>query len=203
MAVVEVSCPGCKQKYKLTANDPVSLVNQNFNCKKCGFTASFRLVLPKNIVAKANQRPHLETHIVGAGGNAPTETGGTRNPAIAGGAGAKTTVSGQQSIKAPHLIVNGTNMDFTLLPGIYIIGRNSLDSKATLKLTPDMYMSREHAKLVVEVANGVPVSKITGLKPNNPIMLGNGKALPHGAVLTLSDGNVLKFGNTVVKYVIK
>lgn len=196
MQKIVISCPGCKKSFNLSAENIGSLVNRNFTCKSCGFTASFRLVLPKHIVAKSMQQASLETHIGGASSVPPPPPVPT-----SGKAPNETRVSVHQPLHIPHLLVKSSQQDFPLQPGEYIIGRNSSDSKATLKLAPDPYMSREHAKLVVRVENGQTIIGITGLKANNPIIVGQGKILPHGKMFKVQNGNVMKLGNTIIQFV--
>ncbi|MGN0213305.1 MAG: FHA domain-containing protein [Muribaculaceae bacterium] len=114
----------------------------------------------------------------------------------------ETKVASGNGVQArPSLTVAGTNSKFILNPGAYIVGRRSSDSKATLQLAPDISMSRQHARLVVQVVAGKPMAQIMGLKASNPILV-NGKICATGRPCTLKPGDIIQLGMTKIVFTI-
>ena len=95
--------------------------------------------------------------------------------------------------------VLGSNERFVLNQGIYILGRKSSDSTATLQLAPDISMSRQHARLVVQAVAGKLMAQIMGLKANNPVII-NGKMFAAGKPYTLKSGDRLQLGMTNIVF---
>lgn len=140
-----------------------------------------------------------ETHIAGGGSSA---SGPETHIAGGGGyaGGNKTQVADVQ--KRPLLIVESMKRSFRLSNGEYILGRESSDSQANIKLAPDPYMSRCHARLRVgRTANGEMAANLTAMNSQNDIFINN-KRLPVGATARLRPGDVILLGTTKVKYII-
>lgn len=179
MPIYIISCPACKQKYRLMPKDPSSLSGKNFSCPKCQYsTPFFALIkdLPQHITrsdspisSPLNQQKqhHNETKV-------SLSTGGTAKA---------------------YVTVEGSNNRFVLTQGVYILGRMSSDSMATLKLAPDICMSRQHARLAVQMVGGKMMAQIIGLKKDNPIFV-NGKIYAAGQPCTLKSGDNIQLGST-------
>lgn len=216
MAIINIRCPGCRRGYKLTTENPVTLRMKMFRCPKCGFAAPFSMLLgtgqPNNPSLKTHiggqpNNPSLKTHIGGQPNN-PLEThiGGldrtlhvTSMP-TSGGGSSKTRVSpGNKGGGGRSLSVLSTGASFPLMPGIYILGRDSSDSRATLRLAADPYMSRQHARLTVSVASGKAVCQICSLSTTNTLFV-NGKEVPKGKTLTLRHGDKILMGMTEIVF---
>ena len=105
------------------------------------------------------------------------------------------TPSGKQPVAS--LTVLGSNANFILKQGVYILGRKSSDSTATLQLAPDISMSRQHARLAVQMVGGRLMVQVVGLKDNNPLFV-NGKMYPAGQPCTLKTGDTLQLGTTKI-----
>ena len=185
MPVYIITCPICRKQYKLTPKDPSTLAQKTFSCPNCRYTTPFptlikELAVPQPITrsegvepAPINQKMHLATKV-------------SHN-------------AGMQS-KA-YITVIGSNARFVLHQGIYVLGRKSSDSTATLQLAPDISMSRQHARLAVQIVGGRLMAQIVGLKANNPIFI-NGKIYAVGQPCTLKSGDKLQLGMTRIVFTI-
>lgn len=183
MKVIKISCPNCHNAFTLKTQNPNALMAKEFKCPKCGFFEPFSMLLG----GKPSDNPALHTHIAG-GGFAPS----------AGFGALKTKVAGQTQACSMSLVVESTGRSFPLKPGTYILGRASSDSKATLKLAPDPYMSRQHARLTVTPNTGPGMAyELCGLASTNPIFVNN-KKIPIGQTIILHPGDKILLGMTTV-----
>lgn len=181
MQIVKFSCPNCRNSFTLKTPNVEAVMGQLFRCPKCGLSTPFSsfLRLQKNSAAA------LHTHIANqaVGGPVPLKT------RVATGANANGHLA---------LVVESTGKRFPLMPGIHILGRDSSDSRATLKLAPDPYMSRQQARLVVEIRNGQPVCQIYALTATNATYV-NDQEIEAGQPVTLRVGDKLLIGMTTVR----
>lgn len=183
MPVYIVTCPICRKQYKLTPKDPSTLAKKTFSCPNCRYTTPFPTLI------KELTTPQPITRSEGAG---PAPINQKMHSA--------TKVSqnvGMQS-KA-YVTVIGSNARFVLNQGIYVLGRKSSDSTATLQLAPDISMSRQHARLAVQMVGGRLMAQIIGLKANNPVFV-NGKVYAAGQPCTLKSGDKLQLGMTRIVF---
>lgn len=175
-----ITCPICKKKYKLTQKDSSSLAHKIFSCPNCSYSAPF------------------STLISGLPISQPTTQLGNRIPSEAQASHSATKVSNNIGMQSnAYLTVMDSNAKFLLNPGVYILGRKSSDSSATLQLTPDISMSRQHARLAVQFVGGKLMAQIVGLKASNPIIV-NGRVYAAGQPCTLKSGDNLQFGMTKI-----
>lgn len=186
MQEIKIECPGCHQKYNLKVGNPALLAGEIFNCKKCGFSAPFPMVLNNK------NGYNLKTHIA----NAESRGGKTQV------AGLKTRMVGQQQGAGMALVIEKTGVRFPLYPGVYILGRDSRDSRATLKLAPDPYMSRQHARLEIIPQAGTVRSLLYAMESGNPIYINNRK-MSTGTGIPLKPGDRLLFGMTMVVFTVE
>ena len=181
MATAKVQCPGCRSGFTVKTPSIEGIANKTFRCPKCGTTMPFSRVLvgaiPMGTGAMPSQQA-LHTHIAGTPGAAPMGPGAKTR--VAGGAGTGVT-----------LRIDADGRAFPLGPGTYTLGRDSLDSNATVKIAPDRYMSRMQASLTVG-PGGVSIS---GLSPTNPILV-NGIRIEMGKSVPLKNGDRLQLGIT-------
>lgn len=123
----------------------------------------------------------LHTHIAGAGQPTPPPM-----------PNAKTRVAqGAQSLVT--LMVMESGKVLPLKTGTYTLGRDSIDSKASVRVAPDRYMSRLHAKIDVTPGG----TTITGIAENNPILV-NGKSIQAGIPVALRNGDKVQLGMTTL-----
>lgn len=188
MQELKIICPGCKKVYKLKTANPEALKNKTFNCPKCGFSVQFSMLLKKsNSVGVPYNKPNLETHIAG-GAKMPSSLKTKVHVGVCAGSTNRTV-----------LIVENSGNQFSLSPGIYILGRESVDSKATLKIAPDPYMSRQHARLTVNVIGGKTQCVLCGLTSANPIFINN-KKVASGSQVALRSGDKILLGMTTILF---
>lgn len=177
MATTRIQCPGCQAKFTLKASSLDSIANKSFRCPKCSYVISFDKIMPRKKAVEP-----LHTHIAGGVGDAP---GGHTKLANTGGT-------------QLELFMEGSGKSLKLGNGIYTLGRDSSDSRASLKISPDKYMSRLHAQLEVMMnPTGVsfPICRISSLSATNPIFVNNDK-LEVGKSVELKSGDKILLGMT-------
>lgn len=180
---IKIACPQCGKRYTLRTPNPAALSNKTFNCTKCGYGAPFPKLLGNypaggnmGMGGKLSGQSPLKTHIAGGQGVA---TGG------------RTQVSGTLPVGGVLLIVASTGKQLQIGPGTHTLGRQSSDSRSSVMVAPDQYMSRCHAKLEVNASGAV----ITSMVDNNPVVV-NGHKLNFGQSLSLRSGDVIVMGET-------
>lgn len=176
MSIYIITCPICKRQYKLTPKDPSVLVQKIFSCPNCRYSTPFTTLI-KDLTSG---QPITRSEKIDDTAQIHSET--------------KVSVNRNMQTQA-YISISGSNSRFILTPGQYVLGRKSSDSSATLQLTPDISMSRQHAKLVVQYVGGKLMAQIVGLKANNPIFV-NGKMYLAGRPCTLKSGDMLQLGMT-------
>lgn len=181
MASVKIRCTDCGARFTLKTDSMQNLVGKAFQCPKCGTSVPFT-----QVIEGAQKPAALHTHIGGARGGFPRGNAPTRMSAAAD--------------KKVILEVEQLHKRFRLGVGSYTLGRDSADSKATVKIAPDRYMSRIQA--AIEVRPGMspsmpPVVTINPLGPTNPIFV-NGQRLEMGTRRMLNNGDKLMLGMTGV-----
>lgn len=184
MTVMKIKCPQCKAGFTLKAPSLNVLASKQFRCNKCGYTSSFSTIIPN---LKSSPGVPLHTHI------------GMGNPQNLSNGYANKTRLATPSAAIIQLVVEETGRSFPVGPGNYTLGRDSADSMATLKISPDRYMSRVHAML--EVGNSAsgqsPVIRLKAIAELNPVYINNIKLEP-GKTVELRNGDRLLFGMTHV-----
>lgn len=180
MPTYTFSCPICHKPYRLTPKNPASLSQKSFTCLSCRYTAPFSTVIKElsatqpATFSESPQKPIMQH--------------------------AATKVSKREdTLSKVYLTVMNTKARFVLNQGIYILGRKSSDSTATLQLAPDISISRQHARLAVQMVGGRTMAQVIGLKSNNPIYV-NGKMYMAGQPCTLKSGDKLQLGMTTVLF---
>ncbi len=172
-----ITCPICRKQYKMVPKDPSTLAQKSFTCPACRYSSPFSTLI-KGLPTSGSAAAAVST---------PPSPNKTK---VRGGSGAQSRA---------YLTVSSTGAKFVLTQGVYILGRRSSDSTATLQLAPDISMSRQHARFALQMVGGKLMAQIIGLKTNNPILI-NGKVYAQGQPYTLKSGDILQLGNTVVTY---
>ena len=179
MPVYIITCPICRKQYKLTPKDPSALVQKNFSCPSCRYSTPFTTLIKNLSVPQPITRSEIPAEMpVGQVNHLATKV----SPGI--GVQAKA-----------YLTVIGSDSKFILNQGVYVLGRKSSDSNATLQIAPDISMSRQHARLAVQVVGGRLMAQIVSLKATNPVFV-NGKMYAIGQPCTLKSGDRLQLGMT-------
>ena len=185
MGEYHISCPNCKKQFKLTFKDPKVLVQKSFICPGCKYSVPFVTLLKR---LKDVQPVTIHEGSIPP----PPQTGG--NPQSSHSATKVAHTNAMNSPKASLMII-GRNERFVLNPGIYIMGRRSSDSTASLQIAPDISISRQHARLAIQMVGGKPMAQVVGLKAYNPVIV-NGKILPAGQPYSLKNGDSIQLGQT-------
>lgn len=212
-----IKCPNCNRRFDLQRRPPVT-----FCCPRCSFTAPFSVViscqemssstestkadLPKSenlgstmgSVAKNNSEMNTKTNVViPPQHNATRVVEGLANPA-------KTRLVPNLQIQPKGVIqitYRGKNYGAKELPrgNPYTIGRNSSDGTAQVKITPDISMSRIHAKMRTGSSNGQPVYQISSARSENPVYV-NGAPIQVGKGYILKSGDKILMGETTMVF---
>lgn len=198
MQVTKIECPGCHAKYTLKAKSIAAMADRRFQCPKCKFSAPFGQVMPRRTPASTTPTPPPIPRPVPP---IPPTAPATPPPLNDSVAGNKTRV-GANHVSSVILEVKETGKNFKIKPGVYTIGRDSSDSKATLRISPDIYLGRLHARLDYIEKDGIPTVILSGLNPKNPIRVNN-LTLNDNMRVKLKDGCNLLLGMTNVTVRIK
>lgn len=203
-----ITCPGCGRRFNLERRPPAT-----FHCPKCSFTVPFSVILNESKNHSGNNKPnpnnpqdeHIET---------PTKEDTTNKTMVVTTLvdnGHTKVVDGlanenktsvipalQQKKGVFQVSFQGRQYGTITLPfGIFDVGRNSSDSKAKIKLTPDMSMSRIHAGMRTTKIKGQVVYQITSVKDDNPVFVNN-SPITKGKAYNLKNGDQVRMGNTIM-----
>lgn len=206
-----IKCPSCGRRFQLNRRPP-----QFFKCPKCHYTTSFEEIFDNQ---DEEQRKEEVNDIPPVSSVVPGTT-----PGMVNGAATHVVENQQygetQVVNIPNqyqktkvvdmpktrgilqVMYKGVNFGTVTLPpsGGFTLGRRSSDSNATIKLTPDMTMSRLHAGMRTrQQANGQVMYQITSVKSDNPVIV-NGKPVPKSAICNLKNGDVIVMGETTVLF---
>lgn len=187
MPAVKITCPGCKTSFTLKTQNMDSVMNQTFKCPKCQFSIPFRQLLASNkpAIAPAIPSSPLHTHIAGAPGNSGDMPGGKTKVATASA--------------AVNIMIQQPTRSIPLAPGEYVLGRDSADSQASVKIAPDPYMSRRQAQLSVRTTTAGTACILTPLSPTNPIFVNDRPINAQGTMLHNGDRIVLGMTSLTIK----
>ncbi|MDE6271740.1 MAG: FHA domain-containing protein [Muribaculaceae bacterium] len=230
---IKIACPTCGHKYNLKAPNPTALAGRTFTCPKCNNSAPFGQILQRAGITvpspAAGQRQgaspgaHPSTNLGGVQQGPRTMphhgySGGAKTMAHSGNpshgmSGIADPVGSTQYFGNPamgavpakqcYLVIRETGRAIPLKPGQYIMGRDSSDSGATMRIAPDPYMSRRHAHLSVAVGvDGIMRLTITGMNSQNDIFINSCRLYP-GASAAINPGDEILLGMTNLKYVVK
>lgn len=200
-----IQCPSCRRRFELRHKAPMT-----FTCPKCKHRAPFSDVVKNENTGMMDTPPDFNASVA-MQENHPTEVVKVNDK------DGKTSVYNFDSqmadndktkvvFKTGHLhVMQGDRIvqDIKLGVGVYTLGRMSSDSPASVKIAPDNYMSRVHARMkVVQSTGTVNQYILTPLKENNPVYVEN-KAIPYGKSAVLRSGCKIVMGTTTVIFVTK
>lgn len=174
MKILKLSCPDCGAKYTLKAPSLNAVRGKIFNCPKCACSAGYEELIP-GLADEASEMP--SRHIAA--------------PEFSRQA-ARQMVNGAEGRLLLHVPTTGKT--FGLSNGRYTLGRDSSDSRATVKLAPDPYMSRMHAMLIVNANQ----ARLTN-QSNTSLITLNGNTIPFGRSANIAPGDTLVIGQTEIK----
>lgn len=99
------------------------------------------------------------------------------------------------------LIQTGMGRKYELKPGRNTIGRKASTSPATIQIeTNDLYMSRDHAEIVVKQNKYGEYMHIFRNSKNKNDTFVNGQKVENGDELVLYGGEIIKMANTQVRF---
>lgn len=200
-----IKCPSCGRRFELRHKAPVT-----FSCPKCNYRAPFSEVMENEHASMMDTPPAFN-------GGATVQDSRPTEVVNVNDKDGKTSVHNVDSqmagsdktqvvFKTGHLHVMQGNrivQDIKLGTGVYTLGRMSSDSTANIKIAPDTYMSRVHARMKVVAGTGsVNQYILTPLKDNNPVYVEN-REIPYGKSAVLRSGCKIVMGATTVIFVIK
>lgn len=201
-----IKCPSCGRRFDLQRKAPA-----NFCCPKCKYRAPFSSITNESPDAQQAIPPVFDESLLNINDTPPTQVVKTEDK------NDKTRVYTDKKQNAPedhtrmvvkcgHLQViqgNAIVRDITIPQGAHTLGRMSSDSMASIKIAPDPYMSRLHARMkVVLDKEGQMQYILTPLKPSSPVYLDN-RAIPEGKSAVLRHGCRIQMGYTTMIFVIK
>lgn len=209
-----ITCPNCGRRFSLERKPPTL-----FRCPKCAFTTPFNLVLNGQGGNVHTNTTNSENSVLGTQVDSPSlPTDGGQHTSVVddlqnktrvleglGEINAKTKMvaSLQQNSRALlQLTYGGRSWGVINLPHgqSFSLGRNSTDSKAQVKLTPDIAMSRIHAGMrTVRDRMGRELYQITSAKDDNPVYVNN-VPVPKGKPCILKTGDTIRMGETTMLF---
>lgn len=177
MVSAKIQCPGCHKNYVVKTESLENLAQGMFKCPKCQLSTPFSRLISTRVAPPQRPIPIPRPNVAGAAKKMP-------------GAVGKTLVS-SSAHPIMSLSVKETGKTFSLGAGTYTLGRDSNDSRASLRVAPDVHMSRLQATLQVSPHACV----ITPLAAVNPIMI-NGRPVSNGEPVRLKNGDKIFMGVT-------
>ena len=174
MQEMPVKCPRCNKRFNLKARNLSAMESRPFRCPVCGYMAPFgNLMHSRNRGPMPPQMPSTPMH--------PRED--------------KTRIAVNPG--EVRLTVKSTGRSIPVGQGSHILGRDSADSMANLKIAPDRYISRQHAKLDVLKVEGSMVCRITPMRATNDIFVNNRRVRAEETEL-LKNGDQILLGMTTI-----
>ena len=196
-----ITCPGCSRRFNLERRPPTT-----FRCPKCSFTAPFSTILNENPANASYSTQDGQIHIDNCASKTKVvselaNTGDAQSGSnLAGGKKTQVVPDLQQRPKRGSFTISFQGHQYGIIPlpfGDFEVGRNSSDSTAKVKLTPDLSMSRTHAGMRTVKINGQIVYQITSVKNDNPVYV-NDQPIAKGKACNLKNGDQVRMGDTVM-----
>lgn len=205
-----ITCPHCGYRYELQRRSPMT-----FRCRKCTFSVPFNILLNSDGSQVSKNVTNSESAVTSSTGmpmNSDSTIEENKTHVVTNLANDHTKVvpslqyktsvvpSLQQKKGVLQVSFNGHRYSTIPLPfGSFDLGRMSSDSKAKVKITPDMSMSRVHAGMRTTKINGQTVYQITSVKNENPVYVNN-QPVVKGKAYNLKNGDVIKMGDTMMVF---
>lgn len=203
-----IKCPNCGFRYELQRRPPAT-----FHCRKCSFSIPFHIVLSEQGLNPSMEVTNTDMNVLGdstvatpsASMEYKTEVvaiSENNHTKVVPGLAEKTKVVQSLQQKRGVLQVTFNNRPYSTIPlpfGNFDLGRLSSDSKAQIKVAPDMSMSRIHAGMRTAKINGQVVYQITSVKDENPVYVNN-QPVKKGKAFSLKNGDQIKMGDTIMVF---
>ena len=202
METKRIKCPSCGVLLDVrnSQNEAVKIIS----CPKC--KAQLRVVFSHPQQQVTPPQSSGETQYVG---NSDGETqyvnrdnGATRyvgRHSSASQSDETLLASKKEEVTPGYLLYGGQK--YPLEFGNNVIGRKATTSQATIQIaTDDRYMSRQHLTIQVFKVSTGNVRVVASNYHNKNASYVNGQLLNEGDQLVLSEGSIIKMGNTTVVY---
>lgn len=214
-----IKCPSCGRRFDLQRKAP-----NTFRCPKCGFTTPFSTLLnasasTSSFDGNAFSQPTKDSIPTGIDSQSNGSSDATKAiPELQDRFGKTEIVQKPQADYkktriVPELqnrpsaffqiIANGRpvkSIPLRLSNNPVSLGRNSSDSNAMIKLSPDITMSRVHAFVQsLKGPDGSIQFILKPAKPDNPVFVNN-QPIPMGKAVILANNNVIRMGQTTIVF---
>lgn len=156
----------------------------SFKCPHCGQSTPFREIFGCAPAMAPNSQQPLKTHIAG----------GVGYPATAGSQKTRVVKTGPLAI-----VVENSGRRIPVGVGSYILGRDSSDSGASIKVAPDPYMSRLHARLDITREGNRMKCVIQPLKSSNAVII-NSERVEEGQEKAIKPNDKVVLGMTTIHF---
>lgn len=174
-AVKMITCPQCKAQLRVMFSQQHAATPQSFG--------ETEYVGNSNGETQYVNRDNGETRYVGHFSSQSDET----------------ILAGKKEVTPGYLLYGGQK--YPLRIGSNVIGRKATTSQATVQIaTDDRYMSRQHLAIQVCKVSTDNVRVVVSNYHNKNASYVNGQLLNEGDQLILSEGSIIKMGNTTVVY---
>ena len=175
-AVKMITCPQCKAQLKVMFSQQHAATPQSFG--------ETEYVGNSNGETQYVNRDNGETLYVGHSSSQSDET---------------ILADKNEEVTPGYLLYGGQK--YPLGFGTNVIGRKATTSQATVQIaTDDRYMSRQHLAIQVCMVSTDNVRVVVSNYHNKNASYVNGQLLNEGDQLILSEGSIIKMGNTTVVY---
>ena len=190
METKRIKCPSCGVLLDVrnSQNEAVKMIT----CPQC--KAQLRVMFSQQHAATPQSLG--ETQYVG-NSNGATRYVGRHSSASQSD---ETLLAGKKEEVTPGYLLYG-GQKYPLGFGNNVIGRKATTSQATVQIaTDDRYMSRQHLVIQVIKASTDKVRVVVSNYHNKNASYVNGQLLNEGDQLVLTEGSIIKMGNTTVVY---
>lgn len=196
-----ITCPSCKRRFELRSKTPAT-----FRCPKCHYQAPFQSILNESPVKNTDSSSDYDVTAMERQSKQKSGINPNQETHVFTGDNLSQQEKTKMVVTCGHLhILNNNSVikDIPLKLGTPILGRMSTDSQATIKIAPDPYMSRGHARMKIALASDGQIQYIIApMKQSSPIYLDNNE-IPFGKSAILRNGCKIKMGETEMMFVIK
>lgn len=199
METKRIKCPSCGVLLDVrnSQNESVKMIN----CPQC--KAQLRVMFSQQ--QKPTSPSYGETQCFGGNGGetqyVSQDNGETRYVGATSDNPNETIYAGKKETAVNPGCLSYNGQSYPLSFGENIIGRKATTSQATIQIaTDDRYMSRQHLMIQVIKISSEKVRVVVSNYHNKNASYVNGQLLNEGDQLILSDGSVIKMGNTSVTY---
>lgn len=197
MIRAKFKCPKCNRDISIKAQSREGLMSQIFKCPYCLNEAPFSRILSDD---KPPQQSVPSAAPMAQGGFPPMSGGPLKthivNSPVGGQVGTPAFQKTRMVTTAPiAIVVESTGRRIPVNVGSYVLGRDSADSGASIKIAPDPYMSRLHARLDVQRADKGLICKIQPLKSSNTVLV-NSAPVAEGSCKALKPNDKVLLGMT-------